>query len=167
MTDGLTMTINLDYFERDLKELAGPVVDRISREALRAGAQVVLEALIETVPERPNLASGTALPVGALRDDLRARVSQQPDKTLLATIGPGKKTRHVAGWVEYGHEQSGFAGRGGEKRLIGGNLEGKFVMAHPWIRPALEMSEEEATATVGLVFETEIAKEAERLGYTA
>ena len=162
MSDGLTMTINLTYFERDMKELAGPVADRISRQALRAGAQVVLEALQDLAPERPDLPSGTALPVGALREDLHARVSRQDDGTYVARIGSGPKTRHVARFVEYGHEQAGS-----EKHLIGGNLEGKFVPAHPWIRPAAELSQEEATATAGLVVEEEIAKEATRLGYVA
>jgi hypothetical protein len=162
MADGLTMTINLNFFARDMKELAGPVVDKISQQALRAGAQVFLEALQDTVPERPDLPSGTALPVGALRDDLQSRVSRQEDGTYIAHIGPGKQTRHVAGWVEYGHELSGT-----EKRLIGGNLEGKFVKAHPWIRPAFDMSEEEAMAAVGLVVEEEIGKEASRRGYAA
>jgi hypothetical protein len=156
------MTIKLDYFERDMRELAGPVVDRISQHALHAGAQVFLEALQDAAPERPDLPSGTALPVGALRDDLRSRVSRQEDGTYIARIGPGPATRHVAGWVEFGHELSGT-----EKRLIGGNLEGKFVKAHPWIRPVFEMSQEEAVAAVGLVVEEEIAKEASRRGYAA
>jgi hypothetical protein len=28
------------------------------------------------------------------------------NKTFIGRIGPGKNTRHAAGWVEYGHEQS-------------------------------------------------------------
>lgn len=162
MSDGLTISINLNYFERDMRELAGPVADKIMQKAIRAGGQVVLEALIDTVPERPDLPSGTALPVGALRDDLHLRVSRQDDNTFMAHIGSGPKTGHVSRFVEYGHEQAGS-----EKHLIGGNLEGKFVPAHPWIRPALEMSQEEAIATVGLVVEEEIAKESARLGYAA
>lgn len=162
MSDGLTMTIDLHVFDRDMKELAGPVADKIAIEAMRAGGEVVLEALKELAPERPDLPSGTALPVGEMERDLQLRVSKQPDGTVIARIGPGSKTRHVAVWVEYGHEQSGS-----EKHLIGGHLEGKFVMAHPWIRPAFEMSKDEALAVAGFVMESEIGKAAGRMGYVA
>lgn len=165
MSDGLTINIDLRVFEQDMKQLAGPVADKVGMTAMTAGGQVLLEALQEVAPERPDLPSGTALPVGALAADLQTRSSKQADGTIVNRTGPGKATRHVAGWVEYGHEQAGFARS--EKRLIGGHLEGKFVPAHPWIRIAYETTIDEAVSVVGFVLQEEIASQFAKLGYRA
>lgn len=161
MSDGLVVTVQgLDRFDRDMLEISGPVAVKIARRAIREGGRVMQAAITQMAPERPDLPSGTALPVGALRGDIELRVSQAQDGSVSAFIGPGKYTAHVARWVEYGHEQSG-----GEKRLIGGKLEGKFVPAHPFIRPAFELSQGEALAATEIAVSAEIAKEAARLGY--
>jgi hypothetical protein len=160
MSDQLTMSIDLRAFEKDMTTLGGEIADKVALQAIRAGGEVFLEALRERVPEREDLPSGTALAVGEMESDLQLRTSRQADGTVIARVGPGAKTRHVAVWVEYGHEQ-----HGSEKRFIGGRLEGKFVKAHPWIRVAFDMAQDDAAAVVGFVMQTEIAKEAAQLGY--
>lgn len=161
MSDGLIMTVQgLERFNRDMLEISGPVATKVARAGIREGGRVMQAAITQMAPERPDLPSGTALPPGALRGDIELHVSQAADGSVSAFIGPGKHTAHVARFVEYGHEQSG-----GEKRLIGGKLEGKFVKAHPFIRPAFELSEGEALAATEAGVAAAIAKEAVRMGY--
>lgn len=161
MSDGLVMTVQgLERFNRDMLEISGPIATKIARRAIREGGKVMQAAITQMAPQRPDVPSGTALPVGALRGDIELRVRQDQDGAVSAFIGPGKYTAHVARWVEYGHEQSG-----GEKRLIGGKLEGKFVPAHPFIRPAFELSQGEAMAATEAAVSVEIGKEVARLGY--
>jgi HK97 gp10 family phage protein len=161
MSDGLVITFEgMERFQRDMLEISGPVATRVARRAIRAGGRVIQSTITQMAPQRPDLPSGTALPVGALRGDIELRVKQEDDGSVSAFIGPGKYSAHVARFVEWGHEQSG-----GEKRLIGGKLEGKFVAAQPFIRPALELSQDEAMAATETAVSFEIAKEVKRLGY--
>lgn len=53
---------------------------------------------------RPALPSGRALPVGALKADVTLEVRRESG-LLMAVVGPGKLTAHVARWVEYGHRR--------------------------------------------------------------
>jgi hypothetical protein len=160
----ISFAIDLHVFDRDMQRLGQTVANEIGIKAMRAGGEVMQEALREAAPERPDLPSGTALPVGELANDIQLSVIKDSNGTIVARIGPGKKSRHVAVWVEYGHEMSH---RQSEKRLIGGKFQGKFVPAHPWIRPTFETTIDEAVAVAGYRMQEEIAKASAQLGFVA
>jgi HK97 gp10 family phage protein len=131
-------------------------VKKIVRKALNKGAKVEQAALRERAPERPDLPSGTALPPGALKADIVIGNTTDGDN-LAVIVGPGKYTRHAAGWVEYGHQMVV-----GGRRKVGknGNVTGKGrlvkvngteltqVPAHPFIRPAYEESASAVTSAI-------------------
>jgi Bacteriophage HK97-gp10, putative tail-component len=150
MPDGLVITFEgVEGFNRMMTDLAGPAVERIARRAVRAGGRVVQAAITEAAPERPALPSGTALPPGALKNDIEVHVAREKDGSVSAYIEPGKLTMHVARWVEYGHRQvAGGYSRKTAEAVEGGNAifsgPGQHVQdvpAHPFIRPAFEASE--------------------------
>jgi Bacteriophage HK97-gp10, putative tail-component len=136
-------------------ELAGPAADRIIRHAMKAGGRVVQTAITEAAPVRTDAWSGTALPPGALKNDIEVHVAKESDGSISAYIAPGKLTRHVARFVEYGHRLV----RGGRSRRGAGILGQGFsgsgsvvgqVPAHPFIRPAFEGSEVAAQDAIAM-----------------
>lgn len=135
MADGLEITVDgMPEFNKAMEDLAGPGVERIIRRAMRNGGRVIQAAITEAAPVRPDLPSGTALPPGALKNDIVVRVTKEQDGSISAYIAPGKLTRHAAVWTEFGHEMV-VGGRKGKGRTIG------QVPPHPFIRPAFEESE--------------------------
>src|ERR1700761_1656564 len=142
--DGLEITFEgLSAFNSNMTELAGPGIERIVRRAMREGGRVVQAAITEAAPVRPSLPSGTALPVGALKNDIEVHVIKEQDGSISALIAPGKLTQHVARWVEYGHEMV-VGGRKGKGKSVG------RVEAHPFIRPAFEASESAAQDAIAM-----------------
>lgn len=156
MADGIEITFEgMPEFSRRMADLAGPTAERIIRHAVRAGGQVVQAAITEAAPVRVPLPSGTALPPGALKNDIEVKVRKEPDGSISAYIEPGKYSRAVAGWVEYGHRQI----HGGPSRQGGGILRqgyrgsGQFLVdvpAHPFIRPAFDASEAAAQDAIAM-----------------
>ncbi len=158
MSDGITVHIDgLKELDEAFTRMADPArVKKIIRKALRKGAEVERAAIQERAPERPDLPSGTALPPGALKGDIEVHATTDGDN-LAITIGPGKYTKHAAGWVEYGHQMV----VGGKRRLdkkgrIRGNgrlvkVNGTTVSqvpAHPFIRPAFDATATAATDAI-------------------
>lgn len=131
-----------------LDELAGPVAEEAMSEGVKAGAAVIAEAMREAAPVLDHRrAKSTALPPGALKDDIRvSSIRKDKDGYVEAEIGPGRRTQHVALWVEYGHREV----RGGESKALGdGKTRGPGreigrVPEHPFLRPAFEESEGKA-----------------------
>ena len=156
MADGLEITFEgVPEFSRMMQELAGPAVERIVRHAVREGGRVVQAAITDAAPVRDELPSGTALPVGALKNDIIVKVRKEPDGSISAYIEPGSKTLHIARLVEYGHRLV----RGGRSSQRGGILGQSYVgpgrvvgevPAHPFIRPAFEASEEAAQDAIAM-----------------
>jgi hypothetical protein len=156
VADGLTITFEgMPEFSRMMTELAGPAAERIARHGVRAGARVVQAAITEAAPVRPDLPSGTALPVGALKNDIVVKTVKESDGSISAYISPGARTAHAARLVEYGHrlvkggyskQGAGILGQGysGPGRDIG------FVPAAPFIRPAWENSEAAAEDAIAM-----------------
>lgn len=153
-----TQVLGLKELEAKLQELGGEAAQRVVRDALRAGGQVFRDAVEEAAPERPDLPSGTALPVGALAADIKLRLGRDEQGLPAAIVSPGPKTRHVAGFVEYGHRLvrggRNRKGRGGPGKVVG------QVPAHPFIRPAFEASGAEAVETFAATVQKGIEAEA-------
>jgi HK97 gp10 family phage protein len=157
MPDGLEITFEgMPEFSRMMQELAGPAAERIARHAVRAGGRVVQAAITEAAPVRPDLPSGTALPPGALKNDIEVKTVKESDGSISAYIGPGRETAHAARLVEYGHRQirGGTSSKGGgilgqSYRGSGKNI-GKDVPPHPFIRPAWENAETAAQDAIAM-----------------
>jgi HK97 gp10 family phage protein len=146
----------LKQIDEAFTAMADPArVKKIVRKALKKGAKIEQAAMRARAPERPDLPSGTALPPGALKADIT--IGNTTDGENLAVIvGPGKYTRHAAGWVEYGHQMV----VGGRRSVKNGKVTGKghlvtvngttlsVVPAHPWIRPAYEESATAVTTAI-------------------
>ena len=127
------------------------------RKAVRAGANVIREAIEQLTPVQAgrNLGSNSLEP-GELQADIGVRMKTK-DGNPTAIIGPGPKTAHVAGMVEYGHRAvtGGYSRVQGFGRVRGpGKIVGN-VPAHPFIRPAFESS----VAPAREAFTEEIAKQ--------
>jgi len=144
-----------------MKALPKVVQGESSRKAVRAGAKVIQAAMIENTPvQAVRSASSNSLEPGALRDDIRTRTTLR-DGVAEATVGPGKKTAHVAGWVEYGHR---MVSGGTSKVLANGKTRGKGkvstvdVPPHPFLRPAFEESASAAGDVMQVVLLEEIEK---------
>ena len=145
MADGLEITVTgLSELDAAMAELgSGNAVEQVCRRALREGGNVMKAAIAANAPVRPELPSGTALPPGALQGDIQVTVSKDSENSFSAWIEPGKFTRHVATWVEYGHRLvRGKTGKRSEGTVTGD------VRAHPYIRPAFDANEDLAVDAV-------------------
>jgi HK97 gp10 family phage protein len=147
-----------------LQDLISEKGEQILRKGLRAGGEIIQAAVIEAAPVRTDPWTGPSkndawnLPPGALKSDIGLRVTgSQKDGGLFAIIGPGRFSRNVAEWVEFGHRivtggRHSNWGRRGKGRVMG------QVPAHPFIRPAFEMSEGEAIAALKETVVSEVEK---------
>ncbi len=164
MPDGLEVTFEgMPQFNAGMAELSGPVSDAVARRAMRAGGRVMQAAISEAAPMRPVLPSGTALPPGALKADIELHVSKERDGSFSAYIEPGKYTRHVAAWVEYGHRLVAGGRLFNFRKRGKGQITGE-VPAHPFIRSAYEATEAAALAATEESIGIEMEREARRLG---
>jgi HK97 gp10 family phage protein len=146
----------LKELDDKLKQLSDKAARKVIRAGLMEGGKVFQAAVIERAPERPDLPSGDALPVGALKLDIELHFGRDPEGLPAAIVTPGDHTAHVADWVEYGHRMvtGGYSKetRPGSGKYRGSGMqlkndEGELVNvpAHPFIRPAYEGSQAEAT----------------------
>lgn len=125
---------------------------RAERKALRAVGRLVKAEEILRAPERTEAdGSGDALPPGALKADVRARIKMSKgDEPSTVTIGPGRKTSRVAHLVEFGHEN-----RKGKRGTV--QTRHGFTPPHPYIRPTAEAVEVSAVTTFMQVAGEELA----------
>ena len=161
--DGYSIDIvGLKELDATLSNLKEATAKRLVWGALEAGADVFQEAVAQAAPERPDLPSGTALPVGALKQDIEIHRGKDDQGAPAVIIGPGKYTAHVARWVEYGHRLV----RGGYSKVLkngktrGPGKEVSQVPAHPFIRPAYEAVRDTAVDVTVLTLADSITKEA-------
>ncbi|HTF67029.1 MAG TPA: HK97-gp10 family putative phage morphogenesis protein [Edaphobacter sp.] len=165
MPDGIDIRIEgLADTKAMLENLSTQAAERAIRKALRAGSSIEEEAIRERAPVRPDLPSGTALPPGALANDISSTIRKVDDDNFVSITQPGKLTRHVANWVEYGHRLV----RGGRSSVIkSGKNAGKTrgpgshvgeVKEHPFIRPAYEATAEQVAQAIATTLQEEVTK---------
>ena len=146
-----TQITGLKELDEKLGNMKTGAAKRIIRRGLLEGARVFQAAVRSRAPVRPVLPSGTGLPPGALKQDIEIHFGRNDEGLPAAIVEPGKYTRHVARWVEYGHRQI----KGGYNRVIktgrdAGKQRGRGrevsapVPEHPYIRPAYEAAREVA-----------------------
>lgn len=136
--------MDLAELQRRLEHVATDARIAAERKALRKVGKVIKDAVVERAPVRPDVPAGNALPSGALAADIHARVHiRDGDGVSDVVIAPGKKTQHVALWLERGHALvRGKKSRSGKgQRTIG------TVAAKPFLRPAAESSKDQAVET--------------------
>ncbi|WP_420239262.1 HK97 gp10 family phage protein [Telmatobacter bradus] len=147
----------LNELDTKFMNLSANEADRCKAHALVAGGRVIQKAITERAPMRPVLPSRTALPPGALAQDIELLLERNREtKSLQAVIFPGKLTAWAAKFVEYGHRMV----KGGYMKFdAAGNVLRKAKNAHqikaargfmddvpayPFIRPGFEASVAEA-----------------------
>jgi HK97 gp10 family phage protein len=154
MPGDIDISVDFSACDAYFAEIADPArVKKITRKALRKGAMVIRDAVAARAPERPELPSGTALPIGALQNDIIVRSSTDDNGREIATVQPGALTNHVAGWVEFGHQlvtggKLSTSGKGSGHRVGVHAMTSTFVPPHPFFRPAEEASEAAATEAI-------------------
>jgi Bacteriophage HK97-gp10, putative tail-component len=154
MPGAINISVDTSACDAYFADITDPVrVKKITRKALRSGAMVIRDAVAERAPERPDLPSGTALPIGALKNDIIIRSYTNDNGKEVASVQPGTMTDHVAAWVEYGHQQVAggrlsVSGKGSGHRLGVHGMTSTFVPPHPFFRPAEEASEAAATEAI-------------------
>jgi HK97 gp10 family phage protein len=116
------------------------------RKAVRAGANIIKDAMVERTPVLIEKQAGSdSLEPGEVKANIRVRMTME-DGDPVALVGPkGKggaiaKTAHL---VEYGHRMV----TGGKSKMDmagnfigGGKVHEVDVPAHPFLRPAFETS---------------------------
>jgi len=148
--DSITMTLDSKELQAKLEKLKGDQLDKILARAYREGAKVYQAAVSDAAPEQVETTEGSdALPPGALKSDVT--ISKAPSTGgPIYLVGFGRLTRHVAGWVEYGHRLV----RGGTSRVLkSGKTRGKgsevgTVKPHPFFRDAFEHSTDAAAKAI-------------------
>ena len=121
------------------------------KKALRAGGNVIKEAIMERAPELDGTTPGSdSLPPGALKAGMRV-ANIDGENGPEALIGPNSKVAYVALFVEFGHRQvhGGYLKLLGNGKTRGTGTAGADVPAHPFIRPAYEASITAAFDAIG------------------
>lgn len=146
---GFTVNITgLKELDRRLQEMGTQDAKRCIRKALNAGGTVMQEAIQAITPVRPDLPSGSALPVGAMVNDILIS-NYTADNNLAVLVGPGHRTAHAARWTEYGHEMVTRGGKGAGQ-----------VPPHSFIRRGYESAREPAVEAIVTTLASEIEKAA-------
>lgn len=132
--------------EKKRADVSGPGMVK----ALRAGGRVIQAAMASRAPVLNKTTAGsTALPPGTLKESIRVAVPRSV-LPVEVHVGPSGRADVVGAWVEYGHRQVS----GGHLKLLGNGKSrgkgkaGRDVPAHPWARPAFEVSVGEAEAAI-------------------
>lgn len=148
--DGLIVTIDgMQQFNTMMVDLgAGQAAERVARRAMRNGGRVIQAAITDAAPVRPPLPSGTALPPGALKSDIELHVSKEQDGSISAYVEPGRLTKHVALWLEVGHN---MVPPGKKRTRVEAINDGEG-----FVRRSFEMSEAAAVAAIEETIATEI-----------
>ena len=159
--------VKLNGFEElkaRLQKASGPKAERLLTRALKDGAKVIQGAIKERTPVRETKLTGTGLPAGALRADINIYAIKSKttgERTVL--VKPGKHTRHLAGWLEYGHEMYrdtgiavGAKGRKKGSKRNGGSMVTR-VEAEPFFRPGYEDSRNAAQEVITARLQADLA----------
>jgi hypothetical protein len=139
MADFDVDTTWLDELAERLDGMTAQELPRIERAGLREVNRVVKPALIDATPvasKEPSPLSN-ALPIGKLRESVRARVLEPNGDLGRAAVVDFGKYGHVADWVDAGHVLV-KGGRTGKGRVI------RHVPAHPFVRTVQDTLQAEA-----------------------
>jgi hypothetical protein len=122
-------------------------------------------AIAANAPVRAPLPSGTALPPGTLQSDITVVVTKDAPDSFSAWIEPGKFSRHVARFVEWGHRMTRGKGKNSVVLKVRKNgVELEDVPAHPYIRPAFDANEDVAFEATAESLATDINAAAKQRG---
>jgi len=136
----------LDEMRARLKMLDEGIRTQYVLNAVKAGAMVIKEAMVESAPVLDEKTEkSNSLEPGELKRDIKARTRMDKDGFAVSHIGPSRKTGYVARFLEYGH-----------RLLKGKNVIGE-VRPHPFLRAAFEASEAEAIDVFKSTLRDEIA----------
>ena len=115
--DDISIQVDTKDLEAMLKALPEKIARRYMKNALQAGGDVILDAMVATAPERTDEVTpeGTSLPPGILKYDLSAQVIQG-DNGGKVRVGPTTVAGAVArwqnnGWIQTGHKPGKKKGR--------------------------------------------------------
>lgn len=161
------ITIELKGFEELAAHFDGLAAELrqelIAKATLEAAKAVETELLSRTPIYLGEFSEGSdALAPGELLADIAVRpVPDAAPGDILLAVGPGKKTSHVARWVEYGHQmvtggRLSLSGKGRGHRVGTHGMISTFVPPHPFLRPSQEAAEPAALAAFEAVLKAEI-----------
>lgn len=137
---------------RRMEDIRARMVKEQATKAVRAGAQIIAKAMVQSAPVLDVKTSGSnSLEPGELKADIKARVFTE-DGEVFALAGPGEGTAYAARFVEYGHRMvvggpKTMRSDGKMRRSRASMIYGKDIPAHPFLRPAYEASVQEAIET--------------------
>lgn len=149
-----------------LEDLGSQAGERAIRKALRAGAAIEKAAIEEFAPI--NDGTGGTLPPGAVKADITVKMTRSDQGNITAIVQPGKMTRHVARWVEYGHRAvtggRSYLIKTGRKagKTIGPGVQVGEVKQHPFIRPAYESTAEQVAQVIASTLAEEVTAASKR-----
>lgn len=103
MADEITLNIDTTKLEAALKDLPEKLAKKAMRNALQAGGDVMLEAMIAAAPERTDepTPESNSLPPGVLKADLHTEIKMSKGSARVK-VGPSQITGHVARWINNG-----------------------------------------------------------------
>lgn len=151
MADVEIDTTWLDELAERLDGLKANDLPQIERAGLSEVNKVVKPALIEATPiaaKEPTELS-KALPIGKLRESVRARVLEPRGDLGRAAVIDFGKYNHVANWVDAGHALV-KGGRTGKGKAIG------HVAAKPFVRTVQDTLQTEAEEAMVAGAEAEV-----------
>lgn len=131
-----------------LNALKGPAARHIIHDAVMDGGKVLQAEVQLRAPVRASGPHGTAIPPGALKSDIELAFGFSDEGLPAAIVKPGKYTKHVARWLEYGHRlvRGGYSKITPSGRVRGpGRASSVDVRPYPFIRPAFETARVPAT----------------------
>jgi len=138
----------LDEMRARLKMLDEGIRTQYVLNAVKAGAMVIKEAMVESAPVLDEKTEkSNSLEPGELKRDIKARTRMDKDGFAVSHIGPSKRTGYVARFLEFGHRLT----KGKHGHQIG------EVRPHPFLRAAFEASEAEAIDVFKATLRDEIA----------
>jgi HK97 gp10 family phage protein len=164
-----------------LKQLPRNIGQNVLRGAVRAGAKVVSDAVVEKAPiytgDDSRIVPGVIKKSVYMKhiDDLSSEVQQ----VFFVGIRRGKKEKAKGrdafwwSWVEFGHHVVPRAPKGGAKLsvrraavLTGSSIVpgSQYVLPHPFFRPAYAASKDKAVVAIREYLAKRIPEEVTKLG---
>ena len=148
---GLSLS-GIDQIRSELDKLTAKQSQKLMRDAARAGADVIARSVRVKAPvaKRPPNKGSNALSQGFLQADIGVTTSAASDGSgAIATVAPGKQSRHVAGWVASGHlkVKGGYLRvdkRRGTVRGKGRILGGGKTLSNPFVERAATDAQQRA-----------------------